>query len=472
MPTKVLVMNLADITKELIGTPDSQIGGTITAEYDRDVNTTDGERVPRGLMQDVPITGGVVSTPVLCSDGDDIDEGSKGFRVVVRATLRNRTRPEMAVMTYTWKVSITTLSPDPVYLSTLREAQPVPPEYVDIKALIQDIKDHGLKGDPGHSPVLTWSGDQIAIDGVVSGPHLTGPGATDDVIEGLIADTTSLTRAQLDELFVAQTDLVPVPTVLPGYHQDWLIVPPGPITVTLGGDPLPGSLMVWSGGALVPSTLAARSLTFNAIAAENVIYYAYDGNKAAPGPVGSPLVIKDDFNRANSTTTLNRADTGQTWVVATNVSGGQPVWGISNNTAYCVNPATNDGYAWIEANTPDVVVEVKHTTTVSSSGLFVRGVDTSNGYTSNQSGLYKRVAGSNLPSTTWVITYSIPFNNGDTQRIVCSGSKLEVFNDVGSTGNFVSVGTGTDDTYTTATKHGFRTSNTSQRFDNFRIYGR
>ena len=33
----------------------------------------------------------------------------------------------------------------------------------------------GPQGPPGHSPVLTWSGDQIAIDGVVSGPHLTGP---------------------------------------------------------------------------------------------------------------------------------------------------------------------------------------------------------------------------------------------------------------------------------------------------------
>ena len=33
----------------------------------------------------------------------------------------------------------------------------------------------GPQGVPGHSPVLTWSGDQIAIDSVVSGPHLTGP---------------------------------------------------------------------------------------------------------------------------------------------------------------------------------------------------------------------------------------------------------------------------------------------------------
>ena len=32
----------------------------------------------------------------------------------------------------------------------------------------------GSSGNPGHSPVLTWSGDQIAVDSVVTGPHLTG----------------------------------------------------------------------------------------------------------------------------------------------------------------------------------------------------------------------------------------------------------------------------------------------------------
>lgn len=37
----------------------------------------------------------------------------------------------------------------------------------------------GTDGEDGHSPVLTWDGDQIAIDGTATGPHLTGPtGAT------------------------------------------------------------------------------------------------------------------------------------------------------------------------------------------------------------------------------------------------------------------------------------------------------
>ena len=33
----------------------------------------------------------------------------------------------------------------------------------------------GSDGADGHSPTLTWVGDQLAIDGVATGPHLTGP---------------------------------------------------------------------------------------------------------------------------------------------------------------------------------------------------------------------------------------------------------------------------------------------------------
>ena len=51
---------------------------------------------------------------------------------------------------------------------------------------IQGIQ--GVAGEAGHTPVLSWSGDQIAIDGIVSGPHLTGPSvgmASFDGLEGL-----------------------------------------------------------------------------------------------------------------------------------------------------------------------------------------------------------------------------------------------------------------------------------------------
>ncbi len=42
----------------------------------------------------------------------------------------------------------------------------------------------------GHSPVLTWVGDQIAIDGIVTGPHLTGPRGIQGIqgIQGIKGD--------------------------------------------------------------------------------------------------------------------------------------------------------------------------------------------------------------------------------------------------------------------------------------------
>lgn len=50
-----------------------------------------------------------------------------------------------------------------------------------------------LRGEDGNSPILTWSGDQIAIDGVIAGPHLTGP--TGDSGMGFIIAKTYISVA-------------------------------------------------------------------------------------------------------------------------------------------------------------------------------------------------------------------------------------------------------------------------------------
>ena len=55
--------------------------------------------------------------------------------------------------------------------------------------IIEVNVDNGRKGDTGHSPVLTWIDDQIAIDGVVSGPHLKGPAGSDNSIKTYIQET-------------------------------------------------------------------------------------------------------------------------------------------------------------------------------------------------------------------------------------------------------------------------------------------
>jgi hypothetical protein len=47
----------------------------------------------------------------------------------------------------------------------------------------------GPAGPAGSSPVLTWSGDQIAVNGVVTGPHLTGPAGVANGITTVLAGT-------------------------------------------------------------------------------------------------------------------------------------------------------------------------------------------------------------------------------------------------------------------------------------------
>lgn len=49
--------------------------------------------------------------------------------------------------------------------------------------------ERGFRGYSGHSPALTWSGDQIAIDGSITGPHLTGPAGsvTEAQVRALLA---------------------------------------------------------------------------------------------------------------------------------------------------------------------------------------------------------------------------------------------------------------------------------------------
>ena len=56
------------------------------------------------------------------------------------------------------------------------------------------------------------------------------------------------------------------------------------------------------------------------------------------------IYLSDLFNRANSTTTLGNADTGQTW------SSSPSQWGISSNRAYCVSGATGGTFIASIAN--------------------------------------------------------------------------------------------------------------------------
>lgn len=105
--------------------------------------------------------------------------------------------------------------------------------------------------------------------------------------------------------------------------------------------------------------------------------------------------VVDSFDRANSTTSLGNADTGQPWTAL----GG--TWGINGNAAYnAVNAATDINFAVLDAGKSDVL----YTITLSAIGVathprFVfRAVDLNNLWYVNDSptlgvGLFKIVAG-------------------------------------------------------------------------------
>lgn len=113
--------------------------------------------------------------------------------------------------------------------------------------------------------------------------------------------------------------------------------------------------------------------------------------------VGGP-VVSDAFNRADSTTTLGTADTGQAW---TALSG---TWGISSNQAYCVD--ANDGrVAAIETGSTDQTVTVTATIPNSSSypGVLARLTDADNFYlaqiNTGSTTIYRNSAGYSLLGT-------------------------------------------------------------------------
>jgi len=91
---------------------------------------------------------------------------------------------------------------------------------------------------------------------------------------------------------------------------------------------------------------------------------------------GDGSVLLDSFGRANSTSTLGNADTGQTW------SANVGTWGISSNKAYSVS-GTTERKAYINHGLTDNFIVVGDITTSASTdatqaGLVVRGVDSTN----------------------------------------------------------------------------------------------
>lgn len=176
---------------------------------------------------------------------------------------------------------------------------------------------------------------------------------------------------------------------------------------------------------------------------------------AAGGGGGGSTLVSDAFNRADSTTSLGTADTGQTW---TALAG---TWGISSNKAYQVTSSTQ-AYAVIDAGVGDCTIGLT-LSTVGSGGITFRASDATHLWfidaTTSSGNLYRCDGfGPNL-----IANLGTSWSNGDVMTVVLSGSSIVVKK------NGTTVYSTTDSTYATNTKHGLRDYSGAGRYDDFSI---
>lgn len=190
---------------------------------------------------------------------------------------------------------------------------------------------------------------------------------------------------------------------------------------------------------------------------------------ATPANTGPTVTLSDPFDRANSTTTMGTAPTGQVWSPQTGT------WGISANRAY--NTSTGASVTTlIDTGLVDVDATciINHASGTYLPGLVVRGLNDANrlgGYI-NASGdqvvLYKSDAGATsiITQAAMTVDYGVDY----TVRILAVGTSIRVF--VGGTERITHTlagGDATKFTDPTYTRVGFR-GNSETRWDDLTVY--
>jgi len=286
--------------------------------------------------------------------------------------------------------------------------------------------------------------------GTASTTATATPGAATDTTApstptGLIVGTTTATSVPLS--WTASTDNVAVA----GYR----VYRGG----TLVGSPT-GTTFTDTG--LTASTV--YSYTVSAVDAAGNQSPQTAGVNATTASGGGGAVVSDSFNRADSTTSLGTADTGQAWTALTGTLG------INGNAAYAV--VTSNSVAVIDSGLADGTVQVKLTATATGSvmpRLIFRCTDASNYWMLQARGstgkyqLYKNVAGAFTQLGTDI---AVTPTAGDVIQAVLSGSSVTI------KVNGVQAATATDAFNSTATKHGIgwaQPTDTTQKFDDFSV---
>lgn len=176
------------------------------------------------------------------------------------------------------------------------------------------------------------------------------------------------------------------------------------------------------------------------------------------------MSASDNFNRADSTTTLGTSSGGQTWTAH------RATWGISSNRGYNVtNAGGSINFASVDAGTADGTVQVTIAAgTGQQPGLCFRTTDNNNTYLleggsgAGTAKFYKIVSGTvtNLANSGTTVN----FGSGDVISVVMSGSSF-TFKKNGAT-----IFSATDSTFLTQTRHGlYMVGLGSNRFDDFSV---
>lgn len=167
-------------------------------------------------------------------------------------------------------------------------------------------------------------------------------------------------------------------------------------------------------------------------------------------------LVYDSINRANSTTTLGTADTGQAW---TNNAGNI---GIISNQAYMPNAGTS--IATLDSGASSVAVTFRDSGIGEASlfnGIVVRYSDTSNYVRVVLQTTMIYVQRRQSGSTTVIASNTVTRTDGDVYRIVASATSITVYQ------NGVNVATVAESFNASATRQGFIVSTTLARMDNF-----
>lgn len=176
-------------------------------------------------------------------------------------------------------------------------------------------------------------------------------------------------------------------------------------------------------------------------------------------------IVSDAFTRADSTSTMGNADTGQSW------ANTGATYGISSNKGYLVSVPGTLTAAYVNSAVSDctVSVSVAMGAGATSVALVFRGDGTNSNWwafganSGSACVLYNKVGGSfnTLATGTTVLALNTTY----TLSVVLSGTSI-VCKVGGSTEPNCSI---TNSTFQTNTRHGFAQSVVTTRFDDFLV---